>query len=69
MQNGDEHVHSLIAPDLGMGAWRNSVILADLLGEEVYPVERRIAFQDFGVPAGAGAPAPARPARHLEVTR
>ena len=69
MQNGDEHVHSLIAPDLGMGAWRNSVILADLLGEEIYPVERRIAFQDFGVPAGAGAPAPARQARHLEVTR
>ena len=49
MQNAEEHTHGLVAPDLGMGACRNSVILARL-GREVYPVEKRIAFQEFGVP-------------------
>ena len=33
-----------------MGAYRNSVIIAAMLGREVYPVEKRIAFQTFGVP-------------------
>ena len=28
VQNGEEHTHGLIAPDLGFGAWRNSSILA-----------------------------------------
>jgi lysine N6-hydroxylase len=50
VQNADEHVHSVVAPDLGMGAYRNSVIIAALLGREVYPVEKRIAVQTFGVP-------------------
>lgn len=50
VQNAEEHTHGLVAPDLGMGAYRNSVILAALTGREVYPVEKRIAFQDFGVP-------------------
>ena len=62
VQNGEEHTHGLTAPDLGFGAWRNSSILASVLGHEVYPIERRIAFQDFGLPAqtlvaaGSGAP-------------
>ncbi|WP_252975655.1 SidA/IucD/PvdA family monooxygenase [Janibacter melonis] len=49
-------------PDLGMGAWRNSVILADLLGEEIY---RRAPDRLPGLrrPRRAGAPRPpARPA-------
>ncbi|WP_418061672.1 lysine N(6)-hydroxylase/L-ornithine N(5)-oxygenase family protein [Pimelobacter simplex] len=50
VQNAEEHTHSLLAPDLGMGAYRNSVILAAMLGREVYPVEKRIAVQTFGVP-------------------
>lgn len=50
VQNAEEHTHSLLAPDLGMGAYRNSVILAAMLGREVYPVEKRIAVQSFGVP-------------------
>ncbi len=50
VQNADEHVHGLIAPDLGMGAYRNSVIIAAMTGREVYPVEKRIATQHFGVP-------------------
>ncbi|MXG89779.1 SidA/IucD/PvdA family monooxygenase [Nocardioides flavescens] len=53
VQNAEEHTHGLTAPDLGMGAHRNSRILAQVLGREVYPVERRIAFQEFGVPSGA----------------
>lgn len=62
VQNGEEHTHGLTAPDLGFGAWRNSSILASVLGREVYPIERRIAFQDFGLPAealvSAGSSAP-----------
>lgn len=48
VQNGEEHTHSLTAPDLGMGPYRNSVILNTILGREVYRVEERIAFQTFG---------------------
>ena len=48
VNNADEHVHSLIAPDLGMGPWRNSIILRTILGREVYAVERPFAFQSFG---------------------
>lgn len=48
VQNAEEHTHGLCAPDLGMGAHRNSTIIAAMLGREVYPVERRIAFQHFG---------------------
>ncbi|MBM9459811.1 SidA/IucD/PvdA family monooxygenase [Nocardioides sp. zg-536] len=50
VQNAEEHTHSLLAPDLGMGPYRSSVILAAVLGREVYPLEKRIAVQDFGVP-------------------
>lgn len=50
VQNAEEHTHSLLAPDLGMGPYRNSVIIAALLGREVYPIEKRIAVQTFGVP-------------------
>ncbi|PTT58791.1 alcaligin biosynthesis protein, partial [Arthrobacter sp. HMWF013] len=37
-------------PDLGMAAYRNSCILREITGREVYPVERSIAFQHFGAP-------------------
>ena len=50
VQNAEEHTHGLVAPDLGMGAYRNSVLIAAMLGREVYPVEKRIAVQSFGVP-------------------
>ncbi|TFV48190.1 SidA/IucD/PvdA family monooxygenase [Blastococcus sp. TF02A_35] len=52
VQNAEEHTHSLIAPDLGMGAYRNSVIINSMAGREVYPVEERIAYQSFGVAEG-----------------
>ncbi|GIF10197.1 lysine N(6)-hydroxylase/L-ornithine N(5)-oxygenase family protein [Actinoplanes teichomyceticus] len=50
VQNAEEHTHSLTAPDLGMGPYRNSVILKGLTGHEIYPIEERIAFQQFGAP-------------------
>lgn len=53
--NGEEHTHGVTAPDLGFGAWRNSVILANVTGREPYPIERRIAFQQFGLPDSSPA--------------
>ncbi len=50
--NGEEHTHGVTAPDLGFGPWRASVVLAAVTGREPYPIERRIAFQTFGVPPG-----------------
>ncbi|HEY8981226.1 MAG TPA: SidA/IucD/PvdA family monooxygenase, partial [Streptomyces sp.] len=47
LQNAGVHTHSVTSPDLGMGAYRNSVIIAELLGREYYPVEKSIAFQEF----------------------
>lgn len=46
--NADEHLISLNGPDLGMGPWRNSIVLRAITGREVYPIERSIAFQDIG---------------------
>lgn len=58
VQNAEEHTHGLTAPDLGMGAMRNSIILRTITGREVYPVETSIAFQQFGAPApGSGSAA------------
>ena len=51
VQNAELHTHGFVAPDLGMASHRNSCIIRELLGREVYAVERSIAFQDFGVPA------------------
>lgn len=58
VQNAEEHTHGLTAPDLGMCAMRNSIILRTITGREVYPVENAIAFQDFGVPATHDRPIP-----------
>ncbi|MFM9611022.1 lysine N(6)-hydroxylase/L-ornithine N(5)-oxygenase family protein [Streptomyces niveiscabiei] len=49
LQNAGVHTHSVTSPDLGMGAYRNSCIIAELLGREYYPVEKTIAFQEFAV--------------------
>lgn len=61
VQNAEEHTHGLIAPDLGMGAFRNSIIIGQMCGREVYPVEQHIAFQEFGVPADLARRPGARP--------
>ncbi len=49
VQNAELHTHGFVAPDLGMAAYRNSSIIAALLGREHYAVEKSIAFQEFGV--------------------
>jgi lysine N6-hydroxylase len=56
VQNAELHTHGFAAPDLGMGAYRNSCILREITGREVYPVERSFAFQHFGAPAEVGSP-------------
>ncbi|SDZ29729.1 lysine N6-hydroxylase [Micromonospora pattaloongensis] len=55
VQNAELHTHGFVAPDLGMAAYRNSCIIRELLGREHYPIEKSIAFQEFGAPAGVGA--------------
>ncbi|MFF1718869.1 lysine N(6)-hydroxylase/L-ornithine N(5)-oxygenase family protein [Streptomyces sviceus] len=49
LQNAGVHTHSITSPDLGMGAYRNSCIIRELLGTEYYPVEKTIAFQEFAI--------------------
>ncbi|MEV0400419.1 lysine N(6)-hydroxylase/L-ornithine N(5)-oxygenase family protein [Actinoallomurus sp. NPDC050550] len=48
VQNAELHTHGFTAPDLGMAAYRNSCIIRGLLDREHYPIERSIAFQEFG---------------------
>jgi lysine N6-hydroxylase len=48
VQNVELHTHGFVTPDLGMGAYRNAHIINKVCGREVYPVEKRIAFQNFG---------------------
>jgi lysine N6-hydroxylase len=55
LQNGGTHTHSITSPDLGMGPYRNSWIIRELTGREVYPIEKAIAFQEFGAPEGVVA--------------
>ncbi|WP_329310413.1 lysine N(6)-hydroxylase/L-ornithine N(5)-oxygenase family protein [Streptomyces sp. NBC_01262] len=52
LQNAGTHTHSITSPDLGMGPYRNSYIIRELLGREHYRVEKAIAFQEFGAPEG-----------------
>lgn len=49
IQNGELHSHGIGAPDLGLGAHRNSVIINHLVGRSVYPVRSLNVFQQFGV--------------------
>lgn len=50
VQNVELSTHGFVTPDLGMAAYRNSWIIRAMTGREVYPIERRIAFQDFAAP-------------------
>lgn len=49
VQNAEFHTHGFVTPDLGMGAYRNVYILKEITGKEYYPIEKKIAFQEFGV--------------------
>lgn len=60
VQNAELHTHGFVTPDLGMACYRNSQLIRSLSGAAHYPIEERIAFQEFGVPAAladAGRPA------------
>ncbi len=49
VQNAELHTHGFVTPDLGMAAYRNSYIIREITGTDYYPIERRIAFQQFEV--------------------
>lgn len=54
VQNVGLHSHGLTNPDLGLACYRNSRLLAELTGQDVYPCEPRTAFQDFAPSADSG---------------
>ncbi len=49
IQNAELHTHGFVSPDLGMACYRNSIIIKEVLGKAYYPIEERIAFQQFSV--------------------
>ncbi|MGG7438089.1 lysine N(6)-hydroxylase/L-ornithine N(5)-oxygenase family protein [Chryseobacterium arthrosphaerae] len=49
VQNAELHTHGFVTPDLGMGAYRNALIINAVAGRELYKVEKRIAFQEFNI--------------------
>lgn len=51
VQNAEAHTHGFNAADLGMGPYRNAVILNSILGKEHFKMEDSIAFQSFGIPS------------------
>lgn len=48
VQNAETHTHGFTAPDLSLGAYRNSWIINAVAGREMYAVDDRIAYQCFG---------------------
>ncbi|WP_417799234.1 lysine N(6)-hydroxylase/L-ornithine N(5)-oxygenase family protein [Tenacibaculum sp.] len=49
VQNVELHTHGFVTPDLGMAAYKNSYIIKEITGVEHYPIEQKIAFQQFEV--------------------
>jgi len=47
VQNAELHSHGFVTPDLGMACYRNSHLIKQLYGKEIYPIETDIAFQTF----------------------
>ncbi|MGH0434990.1 lysine N(6)-hydroxylase/L-ornithine N(5)-oxygenase family protein [Bacillus basilensis] len=47
VQNGELHTHGVGAPDLGLGAYRNAVIINTLLNKTVYSISNKNIFQSF----------------------
>lgn len=50
VQNAELHTHGFNAPDLGMGPYRNAVILNTILGYEHFQMETETTFQTFCIP-------------------
>lgn len=55
VQNAELHTHGFVTPDLGMACYRNAWLIREMTGVEHYPIEQRIAFQQFGVAEGDNA--------------
>ena len=55
VQNAELHTHGFNTADLGMGPYRNAIIINNILGYEYYPMEKNIAFQTFGLPISPGS--------------
>ncbi|EIT86377.1 L-lysine 6-monooxygenase [Fictibacillus macauensis ZFHKF-1] len=47
IQNGELHTHGVAAPDLGLGAYRNAVILNAIAQRTIYPIHDHYVFQQF----------------------
>ncbi len=54
IQNGEIHTHGIGAPDLGLGAYRASMIANALLGKQHYRIRTKNVFQHFGTRGPAG---------------
>lgn len=54
VQNVGLHTHGISSPDLGMGCYRNSIILKAVLGYAPYSIEEHVAFQTFSTAKFAG---------------
>ncbi|WP_071058088.1 SidA/IucD/PvdA family monooxygenase [Pelistega sp. MC2] len=50
MQNADIFQQGVGAPDLGIGAYRNAVIINQLLSQNYYHIPERTSFQNYGLP-------------------
>ncbi|HTN36414.1 MAG TPA: SidA/IucD/PvdA family monooxygenase, partial [Arachidicoccus sp.] len=47
VQNAELYSHGFNAPDLGMGPYRNAIILNTILNSNYFDIEDKIAFQNF----------------------
>lgn len=47
VQNAELHTHGFNAADLGLGVYRNAVMINSILGYEYYQIEDGISFQNF----------------------
>lgn len=54
IQNAGFESHGLINQDLGMSCYRNSRILREIVGRDIYPIENRFAFQSFSPAKDSG---------------
>lgn len=50
LQNAEQSTHGFNAADLGLGPYRNAVILNTILGKEKFKMETGTCFQRFGIP-------------------
>ncbi|SFK86165.1 lysine N6-hydroxylase [Halogranum rubrum] len=55
VQNAEMHTHGVGAPDLGLGTYRNAVILDQLLDDSPYPVDEDTVYQDFSAESFASS--------------